>query len=75
MKLNNSNYDQASFSHKRVIMSLIWLRTKSYVPRSLKTSFRDMLFVYLGHYHSELIPKAKLMYSRIATKLRGSNRG
>lgn len=74
MKLNDSNFDQASFSHKRVILSMLWLRSKYFVPNELKTSFRDILFVYLGHYHSELIPKVKRIIGRITVKLQGSNR-
>ncbi len=74
MKLNNSNFDQTSFSHKRAIMTLLWLRSKQYVPDTLKVSFRDTLFVYLGHYHSQAIPKAKSLAQRIAIKLQGKNK-
>lgn len=70
MKLNNENYDQSSFTHTRVMLCLFWLRSKRFVPGSLRVSYRDILFVYLEHNCSEKISSMKSIYVRIVSKLR-----
>ena len=69
MKLNNTHFDQASFSHKRAVLSLLWLRNKGFVPDALKVSYRDILFVYLEHYWSEKMNKLKDILTRLKSKL------
>lgn len=70
MKLNNSNFDQTSFSHKRVVFSLLWLRSKRFVPAGLRVSFKDMLFLYLEHYYFDAFVKFKFNAKRIINKIK-----
>ncbi len=70
MKLNTENYDQASFSHARVMLCLCWLRCKRFVPNALRVSYKDMLFVWLEHNFSEKMTSIKSVYGRIMSKLR-----
>lgn len=70
MKLNTENYDQASFSHTRVMLCLFWLRCKSFVPNALRVSYKDMLFVWLEHNCSEKMTSLKSIYGRLISKLR-----
>ncbi|MGH1428145.1 MAG: hypothetical protein ACRBEE_09405 [Arenicella sp.] len=70
MKLNSEKYDQASFSHGRVILCMWWLRSRSYVPNALRVSYKDMLFVWLEHNFSEQTSSIKRTCHRVIAKLR-----
>lgn len=70
MKLNTDNFDQASFSHSRVMLCLLWLRCKRFTPNALRVSFRDMIFVYLEHNYSEMMSSIKALCSRVLAKIR-----
>jgi len=67
MKLNTENFEQSSFTHKRIVFCLLWLRNKSYVPDSMKTSYKDLLFVTLEHYFSEQLDRVRtIVKSRLS---------
>ena len=70
MKLNNENFDQSSFSHSRVVMSLLWLRRKNFTPPALRVSFRDMLMVWLEHNFSEKMTSIKLKLFKVMSRLK-----
>ena len=64
MKLTTENYDQAGFTHQRVIRNLVWIRRKKMTIAEYDVSYRDMLQLHCEHCYARLIDFIKRQYIR-----------
>jgi len=65
MKLTTDDFDQAGFSHKRTIASLLLIRHSQSTPSHMKVSYRDMLQLHVEHKYERVIQKLKNLIMRL----------